>query len=292
MPVCLTASQAVLRKRATQFDTFHPQSTQLRTRASLRRRATACIALEISATNAADHLRNFSVIHQNLVKQAECDPFYPELESYLKDFAGFRMMDWTLTNGSEQVNWSDHVPAYGYRQANRFETALQLCNRVQRDCWLNVPHQATDDYVRQLAALVRDTLDPTLKAYIEYSNETWNGQFPQTQYVIEQGVAHNLPGETPYSQGSRFHAFRAKQIFAIFDSAFGSSARSRLVRVLAGQTGSSWLVGEHIDSMPTPRRRTSDRAPWMALAVRPTAGAWTISSRSSATMHCRVPSRT
>src|SRR4029077_11938843 len=75
------------------------------------------IALEISATAAADHLRNFSVIHQDLVQQAECDPFYPELESYLKDFAGFRMMDRTLTNGSEQINWSDHVPAYGFRQA-------------------------------------------------------------------------------------------------------------------------------------------------------------------------------
>jgi hypothetical protein len=207
------------------------------------------IALEISATAAADHLRNFSVIHQDLVQQAECDPFYPELESYLKDFAGFRMMDWTLTNGSEQINWSDHVPAYGFRQANRYETALQLCNRVHRDCWLNVPHKASDDYVAQLAALVRDTLDPTLKAYIEYSNETWNGQFPQAQYVIEQGVAHNLPGESTYTQGARFHAYRAKQIFAIFDSAFGSSARSRLVRVLAGQTGSTWLAGEHIDQI-------------------------------------------
>jgi hypothetical protein len=206
------------------------------------------IVIEITATDPTDNLRDMSVIHEALEPTADCEPFYPEIISYLQGFAGLRMMDWTLTNDSPQVEWSDHIPAYSYREANRFETAIELCNRIQRDCWLNVPHQANDDYVLQLANLVHNELDPGLRVWIEYSNETWNFIFDQADYCVDQGVAEGLATD-PYEAGFRYHAFRAKQIFNIFYGVFGASASTRVVRVVAGQSAGTWILGKHIDEL-------------------------------------------
>ncbi len=57
-----------------------------------------------------------------------------------------------------------------------YEWMIDLCNRTQRDMWVCVPHFADEHYMYQLACLIRDSLDPSLRCYAEWSNETWNGR--------------------------------------------------------------------------------------------------------------------
>ena len=54
------------------------------------------------------------------------------------------------------------------------EYQIALVNTLNVNAWFNIPHLADDDYIQNMALLIRDTLNPSLKAYIEYSNEIWN----------------------------------------------------------------------------------------------------------------------
>ena len=57
------------------------------------------------------------------------------------------------------------------------EHMVQLANITEIDPWFCIPTRASDDYVTQLATLIRDSLDTSLTAHIEYGNEVWNGSF-------------------------------------------------------------------------------------------------------------------
>jgi hypothetical protein len=112
-----------------------------------------------------------------------------------------------------------------------YERQIQLCNAASIDYWCCVPAQVDDDYVRQLAALIKSQLNANLRVYLEYSNETWNGQFNQAAYVNAQGKAQGLPGSNEYYQGGAFTAYRVLQMAKIFADA--SIAAPRLVPVFA-----------------------------------------------------------
>ena len=45
------------------------------------------------------------------------------------------------------------------------------------------------DYIESLARLVKERLDPQLKAHVEYSNEMWNWTFDQAEWAHQQGQA-------------------------------------------------------------------------------------------------------
>ncbi|KAL3920848.1 MAG: hypothetical protein SGILL_003053, partial [Bacillariaceae sp.] len=117
------------------------------------------------------------------------------------------------------------------------EHMIELANEARKDAWFSVPHLADDDFVRNMAALIHDTLDPSLKAYIEYSNEIWNWSpsFWQTRYASKMAAA---VGMTEGNRHLLWYGQRARDIFGIFDDVFGVSARDRLVRVIGVQAGS------------------------------------------------------
>jgi hypothetical protein len=118
---------------------------------------------------------------------------------------------------------------------------VELCNRQKANPWFCMPHLASDDYVRQFAALVKEKLDPSLNVYIEYSNEVWNGIFEQHRYAEDQAKKSDLgPKERPWEGAAMFYARRSVEIFGIWEQVFGG--HSRLVRVLAWQAagGAYW----------------------------------------------------
>ena len=57
---------------------------------------------------------------------------------------------------------------------------VALCNAMGLDAWINIPAHASDDYIKQLAALWKQNLDPKLNIYFEYSNE---GEPPSGPHV-------------------------------------------------------------------------------------------------------------
>ena len=82
---------------------------------------------------------------------------------------------------------------------------IQLANQVHSNLWVNVPFHATDDYVRQLATLLKNTLDPSLSIYLEFSNEVWNTAFEQgasntaaALAEVQAGVKSGHPSDLNY----------------------------------------------------------------------------------------------
>lgn len=124
-----------------------------------------------------------------------------------------------------------------------FEGMLKLANTLDVNPWINIPTAANDDFVEQLAKLIKKTLKPNLKCYIEYSNETWNFGFPGYHY--SEAKARELKLDGTAIPADAWHAYRAVEIFKIFNRVFNEAdlhenrQQSRLVRVLTSQT--AWL---------------------------------------------------
>jgi hypothetical protein len=124
--------------------------------------------------------------------------FHPAFKDHLKPASCLRFMDWGATNNSTVQAWADRAlqgQRIGLAQARGipYEVMLQLCNEQGADCWLNIPHAATDDFVTQLASLCAANLSVNRKLYVEYSNELWNTQFSQWAYSINRGLANFSP---------------------------------------------------------------------------------------------------
>ncbi|MCA8924879.1 MAG: hypothetical protein KDD82_23920 [Planctomycetes bacterium] len=145
----------------------------------------------------------------------------------LRPFGTLRFMDWQRTNNSVQVRWAERsLPSHRTQDSDRgvcFEHVLALCNELDADLWLCVPHQADDGYLDALASFVAEQLEPELRVYLEYSNEVWNGMFEQRAWVEA-----NTPGGSFAEQ----YAARCKRAFAAFAKRLPAE---RLVRVVATQ---------------------------------------------------------
>jgi hypothetical protein len=192
----------------------------------------------ITQTDPSDPLRNIRLIMPGHEETYKTQPFHPEFLARWKDLRVFRFMDWAETNNSKIVEWKDR-PTVGGRLGRGVpaETMIDLCNALGADAWFCMPHRASDDYVRQFAALAKERLRPDLRAYVEYSNECWNGQFEQARYCAEQGKQLGL-SDNAYEAQLRFYSQRAVEIFDIWENEIG--AGDRLVRVLASQSANPW----------------------------------------------------
>lgn len=202
----------------------------------------AGIYLKITATTPSNYIRNIRVAMPGQLATYATQPFNPVFLDIIKDFSVLRFMDWGRTNNSPLVNWADRTTAQSAFESSAkgvaVETMVALANETLSDPWFCVPHRASDDYVTQYATLVRDTLDPTRKVYVEYSNEVWNGTFSQATYAQQQGLAQGLSTNAFQAQ-LRFYSKRSVEVFNIWKTVFGSQS-GRVVRVLAGQAGNPW----------------------------------------------------
>src|SRR5260370_24689105 len=137
----------------------------------------------------------------------------PDFISRISPFRSLRFIDWMETLYSFQTNWSDR-PTQNWVFWNdglKFNNAgnpsggagivpaevmFALCNKINADCWFNMPLLSTDDYVNQLATLAHSMLNNNLKVCVEYGNDIWNpGALNPTLWrdIIADGYAA-LPG--------------------------------------------------------------------------------------------------
>ena len=201
---------------------------------------TGQIMLAIDRTDPSDPVRNIRFLWPGTEATHATQPFTPQFLARTAPFSVLRFMDWGATNNSKVVTWADRARldsfSWGQSAGVPIEVMIELANTLHVDPWFCIPHQADDDYVTRMATLVRDKLDPSLRAHIEYSNEVWNWGFSQTHWVRDRAKALNLP--LPFGSGAHYYAQRSVEIFGLFDRVYGAQARARLVRVLAGQ--SAW----------------------------------------------------
>ena len=126
--------------------------------------------------------------------------FYNPLISALKPFSVIRFMDLLATNNNPVVHWADRNKPTDAHYTNQkgipWEDAIDLANDTSKDMWINIPAMADDDYVNQLAALLKARLKPGIKIYLEISNESWNSIFSQTSWIFNEAKAEVAAGDT------------------------------------------------------------------------------------------------
>lgn len=227
----------------------------------------------IKRSKRGDHVRNIRILAAAYEKDdLNANPFLPEFLEFCRPFHCLRFMDWTLTNNSIEEEWSSRKRRSFYTMAGMsgdfdgiynggkgfsafekifsggvaHEVVINLCNRLNINPWVCIPHRASDDYIAQMASLYRRTLNRNLKVYLEYSNELWNWQFFQAQWMIRSKLAGSLveakggfPWEDPGRTKGKDHPERIgalfRRAFAIWEKEWSGTDRARLIRIGAVQ---------------------------------------------------------
>lgn len=184
-----------------------------------------------------------------------------------------RFMDFAETNFNVVTSWNERTRPDDARQTATltketvtgraagakgaaWEYAIELANTMHTDAWVNVPSEADDDYVRNLATMLRDKLDPSHRVWVEYSNEVWNDGFPQTQRNREHAKQEVASGNSNLDDlggdevqwGDRRVARRIMEISKIFGATFGAGAvpNGRVRPVLAYQYVNTWRTEQQL----------------------------------------------
>ncbi len=195
-----------------------------------------------------DYIRNMSLVRLDRADRLDAgEVFNPDWLARIDGFGALRFMDWMDTNGSDRAEWQDRPRPGDYtytRHGVPLEILLRLANETGADPWFNMPHMATEDYMRRYAETVRDGLDPGLTAYVEYSNEVWNWQFEQASWA-EDRARERWGREYAWMQ---FYGLRTAQMAEIWKQAFGPAAAQRLVTVISTQTGWQGLEADALEA--------------------------------------------
>ena len=244
------------------------------------------LTARIVATDPANPIRNLRLWEDG---RTEGGTFRPEFIERLTGMSVIRFMDWMDTNNSRISAWENRPPLDRYSQIDRgvaLELMIDLANQLRVPPWFTLPHLVDDEYVRAFATKVRQTLDPALDVYVEYSNEVWNTIFEQTNYAERMGISLGL-STNGWEAVLRYYSQRTSEILTIWEDVFGGDSQ-RVIGVYAAQAVSppssevilSWGdAKEHADVLAVPYFGatlgwSNERQPFPS-------GAWTNSSPNS-----------
>jgi hypothetical protein len=184
------------------------------------------------------------------LEQANTQVFTNELVNLIgyANAGTLRSMGWLEMNGSIVKEFSDFTQESDIFWKKKdvgapFTLFVKLCNLAETDCWINVPHAASDDCVRKMAAYLRDNLNPKRGIALELSNEHWNtdGRFGQSWHFIGLGDKALAAGDTrfnptnKYYRGRQAYAKRFCEVNRIFKEVFGYQSY-RVRPILGGQS--------------------------------------------------------
>jgi PA14 domain len=181
-------------------------------------------------------------------------------------FARFTTLRYLTANFNAEREWSERMlpgnlkAAFGDRRAV-WENEVLLANETGKDLYITLPVNASPDYVRKLANLIRygsdgvnpysgpvdnpayPGLNPNLRIYVEFGNEVWNWAFTQAQMgsdAARDAVANRTPdgqvinfdGQRPRGDFRRWAALKTVQASNTFRSVFGDAEMGERVRVV------------------------------------------------------------
>ena len=134
-----------------------------------------------------------------------------------------------------------------------WEYMVAMANATNTDMWINIPASASNDYVTQLASLIKngDTVDgvtyaglkPNLKVYLEFSNEVWGGSYNPYGYNIESAREQVAAGNSPLNNdgatgqgtwGERNYLAQTMRVTNIFRGVMGADPTYAKIRPVLG----------------------------------------------------------
>ena len=225
-------------------------------------------AIDIGGLEPNDSLNNLAIVRSDQVDlYSQGQIFNPDFLSKISQFDTLRYMDWNSTNQNQTANWADRTTLNDVTWQSTgnssvpIEVEVALANQTKTNMWLNVPTEASDDYVRQMMTYVHDHLDPSLTVHLEYSNEVWNFGFQQSHYALQKGdqlfgkdangdgvIDSNDPAEHYGPGWVTYYGYRAAQVANIANQVFGADD-SRLQNVLSTQTAYTGLETYILDGV-------------------------------------------
>ncbi|RNA10793.1 PA14 domain-containing [Brachionus plicatilis] len=155
------------------------------------------IYYNIIRTNPSNPIRNVRIMEAKFESTYQDFPFYPTYLEFLRKFKTLRFMPWSSVFEDVDVDWSnrttDSFYTYTLRTGVSLEKQVLLCNTLGANPWFNLPHRASDNYIRKWAAYVRDNLRPDVKIYLEVGNECWGtgGSHVCGNYAQKMGYIQN-----------------------------------------------------------------------------------------------------
>lgn len=172
--------------------------------------------------------------------------FNPDYLHFMKDFRVIRFMNMSGITRNDLSAWKNRpqlkYATWGGKEGRRglpLEIMVKLANTLNADPWFNLPHRADNQFIREYARYVKRHLKPNLQAYIEYTNEAWNGIFTQAHYMINMGQKQRLDANKVYA-GYKYYSKRSVEIFKIWEKEFGGI--QRFIRVMGGMTTNTALT--------------------------------------------------
>jgi putative intracellular protease/amidase len=221
------------------------------------------IYMRIDAINTADPIRNVNVWMPDYNGESfvgthwrpgdDISPFHPLLLERLAPFDTIRTIHWSDTITSDIEHWDDRRTVDDARQnSGAFQNGIapeyliELANELDANLWVNMPHMADDDYVRNFATLVRDTLEPGRTAYVEWSNEVWNFApgFEATFWVRDQTLLPENAGLSHWQIIAR----ETERDLRIWTDVFDGQM-DRIVRVVGAFNAVPWITNQILANM-------------------------------------------
>lgn len=165
-------------------------------------------------------------VYDKYVDPSNPPKFHPLAFAKMQGVKFFRAKDALgIDNGCPIREFSDHTSQQTASIADGWGMpvgdVVDLCNTLRCGLWYSFPHLASDQYCRDAAAFIRDTLAPDLPVIIEFSNEVWNygGSYPQSVDNTQRAAAYRLtkPGNPVWdvpepSLSARYYVLRSVQI--------------------------------------------------------------------------------
>jgi hypothetical protein len=172
-------------------------------------------------------------------------------------------MDTLQTNDNPVTSWAQRTqpitPQQSALSGLAWEYVIQLANTSGKDIWVNIPEgvdladTTSNNYVTQLAHLMKANLKSGIHVYLEYSNELWNSGFPQYQANLNAAISEVHSGADPSlnydkSDDENYWAYRRTmhqviRISQLFKNVYGSAAINTTIRPLfLSQYVQPWLA--------------------------------------------------
>ncbi|MDX2195876.1 MAG: hypothetical protein NW207_05620 [Cytophagales bacterium] len=180
----------------------------------------------------------------------------PQYESTFKGISVIRFKDYLnadnafvyLGSGTcstlAVINWADRskpwlpIPAASIEgninRGGSIESIVQICNQLNTDAWINIPVNASDNYITGLATYMKENLNPGRKVYYEVGNNIWSF----APGFCSNDQIDNKCGMYNFTCYPIWQVNRTKEITDIFASIWGWNEINQSVRALiTGQTG-------------------------------------------------------